>query len=73
VSLRITTTSARNAELAQYRRNLTDLLASAVEAMPTLSCKHRGGADLPACPRCARRNAVRAAADVVRETGGVEP
>jgi len=70
--IRITTDRAIDAALARHRMAVADQIAEAVEAMPVLRCAHRGGADLPSCPRCVQRRAVAAAADVVRKTGGVQ-
>ena len=57
-----------NARLVRQRKDLTERIAKAVEAMPYVVCDHN---DRPSCPKCATRLTVRAAAAVVREKGGI--
>lgn len=67
--IKVTTTQAHAAELKRHRQALAVQFASAVNALLPGDCPHR---DRPSCPRCAERRAILAAADVVRETGGIQ-
>ena len=67
--IRIVTDKAMDEWLARHREALAIQIASAVGALLPEDCTHR---DRPSCPRCAERRTVLKAADVVRETGGVQ-
>ena len=67
--IRITTDEAIEARLKRQRLALTRQAADAIEILLPENCTHR---DRPSCPRCAERRTVRAAADVVREAGGIK-
>ena len=61
--IRITTDRAISATLRRHATILATQYADAIEAMPYEGCAHN---DRPACPRCATRLTVLAAAAVVR-------
>lgn len=67
--IRFTTDEAIEARLKRQRIALAAQYAAAIEALTPEDCAHN---DRKSCPKCAERRAVRAAADVVRETGGAK-
>lgn len=66
--IRIYTDHALGRKLRRHRRDLAAQFADTIEALDYEVCTHN---DRPSCAKCATRVAVREAARVVRETGGV--
>ena len=70
--IRLYTGRAVDGLLKRHAVALATQYAAEIEKLLPLPCKHRNGGDIPSCPACSVRRAVRAAAGVVRETGGVK-
>ena len=72
--IKVTTTQAHAAEAARRRISVAGQCADAIDTMTAAvpPCKHQRGGELPKCPQCVRRQALRDAAAEVRKTGGVQ-